>query len=812
MNDKFYSNKEFTDLKKRLNKEILRRAGFRWMDPLATPKVGEDRRPPLSLPDSDPVRIPVDDRTYTINNPSEGSIEPTKNIHFPSHGENPGGCEPEFVSNKPDNSAALVTVGEMKNFLVGLSKINDISLFYGRDEEAGMVFRDPNGISELLTKAESDKLHETISVEDNPNYTKNDPNGGYKNIKNPDYPVENHPVSFREENGVYVMPSGEYDGEELGDGLSEKYFFDDYGAPEGNGDFHPYNPGSTPRVHRDINVQNDKREIEVTPNIEGGTKSSTFGQNPRNPQMGDEYKSRPIYRGVPGTCNNSCTGLCYISCDDLCSESCTSTCFSRCGNACSGSCQNSCTGCSSQCYQTCKTKCENSNGYACVKSGAKAVRMENGQMVVETYSCSGCSYSCQFYPNKKTTCWDAGCMGKCFTSCESSCMDSCVGGCTANDKEEGDYKSGKGKGCSSSCTMNCIGDCEGVCEGQCIGTCFTSCRQSCSDTCEFECSTECGFACASSCKNACKGCQITCVSGCKANTESTTCTGCSSKGGCDSNCQNDCTSTCFDKGCKSQCGTRTGGACSSSCRMNCQGTSCTSKCSDACSSECTSCVNRCDLQCGACSGNCSADCESLCKTNCMGKCKLSCSSNCVKSCTEECGACSGLCFSCVGMCIAQCAFKCENGCSSCANNCGYWCDSTCNQECFSNCNTLCLNSCNQSCSTKATGSNPNTTDSTNPFYKISHFKNRADEIEGFMLWYRDQSGQDGTVVELDENSFFIKGSDIFIRVNNWEVVHLVIENDHMVLYNDGGDFDNEIAAKFRFNISEDGRLKLIMEE
>ena len=68
MNDKFYSNKEFTDIKKRINAEIKRRGGFSWLDPLSAPKVGQDRTPNKAVGFDTPV--PVDDLTYTINNPS----------------------------------------------------------------------------------------------------------------------------------------------------------------------------------------------------------------------------------------------------------------------------------------------------------------------------------------------------------------------------------------------------------------------------------------------------------------------------------------------------------------------------------------------------------------------------------------------------------------------------------------------------------------------------------------------------------------------------------------------------------------------
>lgn len=92
MNRNLYSNTEFTELKKRLNQEILRRGSYKWWDPLTIPSVGEDKDPPLNIPDTDTGRrFQVDESTYTINNPSEGSIERTRNIKFPAHGEKPRG-------------------------------------------------------------------------------------------------------------------------------------------------------------------------------------------------------------------------------------------------------------------------------------------------------------------------------------------------------------------------------------------------------------------------------------------------------------------------------------------------------------------------------------------------------------------------------------------------------------------------------------------------------------------------------------------------------------------------------------------------
>ena len=734
MNKDFYSNKEFTEIRNRINAEILRRGGFAWLNPLSSPKVGCDRTPPLSVPDSDQVRIPVDDLTYTINESSEGSIVPTRNIHYPKHGENPAGQAYSETGPEPSTSAALLTVDEMKNFIVGLSRINDINLFYGRDEKAGTAFRDPNGIEDLLSRAEQDKLH----IQARTGYTRVDPytgeivtfpdsedvfpttdvfdfqlNDGELSLDgssqasndlsieglnlvlddngNPgDDVLSNYIFDLAEDGtiglrikGYQFIPSGEHDGDEFvsASGLGPTQFFDDYGASAGDGDYHPYNPAGTPVVTRKYEHLADDRSVEaVYTNEFGGTHSSN--SNPRNPEDHGEYVmitpvgvGYPIFQGAPTTCQNVCTGLCNVSCDEMCSESCTETCTMRCGQACTSTCGNLCSGCSSLCYTSCKTKCENNTGYACVDSGAKTLSIDTStgtpKAVTTYHNCSGCSYSCQFYPNKKTTCWDAGCVGKCFTSCSSGCLESCMGGCIANDKEgPSDYKTGKGKGCSAACTLNCIGSCSGVCEGLCTDTCFGSCTQQCSDNCD--------------------------------NTSSRSCT--------------DCTG---------------------SCKMNCSATSCTALCSDACSSECTTCVNTCGFQCGSCSTMCAESCENACTYECSSNCANSCSENCTQSCTDSCGGCSNLCYSCVGMCVGICAYKCKNGCSSCTNSCIYWCDNTCSQECFSNCFNTCLSTCNDSCTTGMKSDTTNTSGPENPptsqGYHTPNPSDRDEEQESFRL-------------------------------------------------------------------------------
>lgn len=748
MNKKFYSNIEFTDLKNRLNKEILRRSTFRWFDPLTTPSVGEDRSSPLSIPASG-GQILVDDRTYTVNNPSEGSLERTRNIHYSAQGENPAGSDPDRHSSVPNTSAAQLNVDELKNLLIGLAKMKDINLFYGRDEIQYTAFRDAQGIEDALVAAENSILNKPLADSDcSP--TKNDPNGGIPNYQHDNFPNEKFDVTYPMENDKYVMPSGEYDGEEIKtyEGLGPTNFYDDYGAKPGDSNFHPHNRYISEITNRDWYDEDNNRKVHITKVRQGGKSSKRFGLNPRNPEKGDQYVSRPVYGGVITNCDNSCTGLCFLTCDNQCSESCSTTCWNRCGEACTASCGNVCTGCSTMCFSSCKTKCENNTGYACVKAGAKAIKItstggKNGtpaqnKIEIVTYSCNGCAYSCQFYPNKKTECWDAGCMGKCFTSCNTSCSTSCYGGCIDNDPStESTYRTGKGRGCDTGCTLNCIGLCQGICEGYCVQTCWHACKQKCSDNCSWQCSTSCGSGCANGCKQACKGCTGECKGDCKSESKSIACAGCSMEGGCMSLCQNDCNSNCIGWGCKSICGTEGSGSCEANCRMNCSGTSCTAMCQDACSGRCSTCVNSCGWQCGTCSSICSNGCSKECNISCSLACEHSCDLNCVHSCTEECGGCSNLCYSCIGMCIGVCSVKCESGCSSCTNNCGWWCDSTCNQACFASCVHMCIQTCSGSCisflESKSTFTSGPERDPTSEGYIYPHPSNRWQERESFRI-------------------------------------------------------------------------------
>lgn len=742
------SNTEFAALKDRLNHEILRRGTFSWWDPLTVPSVGQDRFPPLNLPEED-NQFQIDHRTYTVNAPSEGSIERTRNIYYPAQGPNPGGQVPNRRECIPSTSAAQINADEMRNLLVGLAKIQDINLFYGRDETSGLAFRDPKGIEDVIKVAEKSELNAPLHESD-VEPMKNDPNGGETQIQNPDYPVEGHSVVYPMEGEFYVMPSGESDGDELSkfDGIGPQNFFDDYGAKPGDGDYHPFNRSYTPQVRRDIRDHgHDRMDLPITV-VEGGVPTSSFGPNPRNPNPGSPYASRKVFGGVKGACNVACTGMCYQTCDNECSESCTTTCWDRCGNACTSTCGNVCTGCSTMCYTSCKTKCENTTGYSCVKSGAKAVEIEargdkQGEppvntLKVEFYTCNGCSYSCQFYPNKKTDCWDAGCMGRCFVTCNTACSTSCFGGCVDNAPQKGDtFKTGKGRGCGGGCTLNCIGVCEGVCEGYCVQTCWHACKQQCSDNCSWTCDTKCGNGCATGCKLECGGC-TNCTGSCVGQSYSRGCVGCGIEGGCTSNCQHDCNKNCIGWGCRSICGIDTEGSCEANCRLNCMGTSCTAMCSDACSGECSTCVNTCGFQCGTCSSMCSTGCGAECNITCTENCSNSCNDNCVHSCVEECGGCSNLCYSCVGMCIGVCSVKCEDGCSSCSYMCSWWCDSTCNRTCFANCFSFCITTCTGSCATFLKSETKMTVGPergpTADGYIYKQPKNRWEERESFKIF------------------------------------------------------------------------------
>lgn len=687
MNKFYYSSDDFKKLRKRINDELKRRGTFKFWDPLVQPTVGNDKSSPLNLPATG-VRAPVTDNSYTLNESSFGSIEETNNILYPSGGKSPEGNNP--------NSGAKFDYKEAKNFLIGLAKIHDINLFYGRDEKPGLAFRDLSEIEKVVRMAETSVLNET--------------------------------------NGEII--SGEFDGEELDEPLSPNYFFDDYGATPGISDYEPYNPHISKSVKR-----NNEEYGEIS--------SASYGTNPRNPNKKNAFLNRAKKQGVDGACNVACTGLCYLTCHDECSESCSTTCFGSCGTGCSSSCGNECSGCSSQCYNSCMTKCENTTGYACINAGAETVEISstggvNGveaqnHLKFTTISCNGCSYSCQFYPNKKTTCWDSACMGMCYISCLNACSESCYGGCINNDANynENVYKSGIGKGCSSNCTVNCVGRCSGVCSGLCTNTCHKACKETCRDNCTWTCDTSCGNGCTTTCRDDCGGC-TSCENYCTGLSSHSGCTGCGTVGGCTSTCKMACNRNCVGQGCRSICGTEAAGACEANCRLSCMNSSCTALCSDACVSFCTTCVNTCGFMCGACSSECSVGCSQECNITCTETCSHSCNLNCVHSCTDNCGGCTNLCYSCTGFCIGICSFKCENGCSiACSGTCNGGCDELCTKTCFMDCNSRCISNCDGSCTTFIKADTSYTDgalyDPTSEDYVCPHPMDRIEERESFVI-------------------------------------------------------------------------------
>jgi hypothetical protein len=773
MNKFFYSSDDFKKLRDRINKELKRRSTFKYWDPLVQPTIGHDLSSPLSLPDIG-ERTPVTDLTYTINESSFGSIEETNNILHPAGGVNPEG-------NSSTSSGAKFDYKEAKNFLVGLAKIHDINLFYGRDEKPGLAFRDYHEIEKVVKMAEDSVRSEKVGE----------------------------------------IPSGEKDGEELDSEIGPRYFFDDYGAPEGISDYNPYNPHISEGTDRSIN--NDESEHY------GGVLSSSYGSNPRNPSYKKSYKNKDRMQGVDGACNVACTGLCFLTCDDICSESCTSTCFGSCGTGCSSSCGNECSGCSSQCFNTCKTKCENATGYACMTNGAETVRIEstggvNGidaenHITYTTRSCNGCSYSCQFYPNKKTSCWDSACMGMCFISCMNACSESCYGGCINNKSNynENSYKTGIGKGCSSNCTVNCVGRCYGNCSGLCTETCHKACKETCRDNCTWTCDTNCGNGCTTGCRNGCGGC-TSCENYCTQLASHYGCTGCGTLGGCTSTCKMGCDKNCVGEGCRSICGTESAGACEANCRLSCMNSSCTALCSNACVSFCTTCVNTCGFQCGACSSACSVGCTQECNITCTEHCRHSCAINCVQSCTDNCGGCTNLCYSCTGFCIGVCSFKCQNGCSiACTGTCQGGCDEFCTKTCFMDCNSRCISNCDGSCATfiKADTSYTDgaTYDPTSENYICPHPMDRIEERESLVIIRKPKkSSTSGSnwieplitiEIDRDANEFIFKPDNLIYTIYQTSTtggIYTINETTGEVIIN--YDIINELVPVIQPNLED----------
>ena len=682
MNPKYFSSKEFKKLREEINEEIKRRGTYSWWNPLVPPTVGQDRTSPLVTPPESP-EMKITDRTYTINTPSSESIEETKNIHFPLIGDNP--------ANGRNDSSSKLEIEEIKNLLVGLAKILNIDLYYGREEEPGLPFRDPNKIEEALKKAQSDILNEEKTT-DNSDGAYEDPNGGL-NKESDEFPIEGHVGRYKEENGKYVMEAGESNGEE---GVpNEEFFFDDY---------KPFNTKPGEVVDRSWNEESSKKKV-----IEEIPPSSTYGMNPRNPEAGTSFRSRPVQQGVPGSCRLQCTGLCYTTCHSECSESCATTCHQRCGEACTANCGNICTGCTTLCMYTCKTCCRDRAGYSCIKAGVTP----NSK---GSHSCEdSCSYSCRFYPNRSATCTDAGCKQLCFNSCLYSCEATCSKSCIDNPSEHSSFTKGIGRGCRSECSADCVSTCFTVCVGECVHSCFGCCKTSCWDNCNIQCSTICGQGCAASCVNGEKG----------------TC----GKNNCTALCSKNCNTSCFSSSCRTQCGIDGTSSCSSCCRMSCTESSCTAVCENACYSQCSSCAFNCSHSClDHCKGTCGGCCNYNCDNYCDMQCQLDCTSYCMHSCNNECSSCSNLCYSCVGKCIGQCSVRCSGQCSHCSNNCSFHCDTSCHKICMMTCDRSCKNHCSNQCSNIADSTSiMHNIKPTNPTYHTPNPSNTKEEIEALKI-------------------------------------------------------------------------------
>lgn len=623
MDKNFYRKSEFDKIKERLNKEILRRRAYKWWDPLQYPEVGSDQDPvsgkyipAQSLPVvSGRPREAVTPKSYTINNPSTGamtsSTPSTINMPQTQPNQNKTGptrnspSNPRYTKNHGDNpanslydSSANFDFDEIRNFLHGLSKIEDIDLFYGIDEIDKIAFRDPKDIENKLTMAENDIKTQPRNIAG----TIQDPNKGKTNANNSGtkgnvpYPV--------------VLPSGETDGDE---GFSKEFksgnlgpnnFFDDYvgkpkntnyrssrssiefgadggtkGVPNypvngiqtpGNPNYRPTNPNSIPKADDNVyQLQLDSKgnysfyednpdkapykydgkvnsqviETNKPRPIEYVTSSSKFGQNPRNPSHGasgnnsattlrrttskldKEFRPRQSYEGGHTTCWEACTGLCFLTCYDACSESCDRICWSRCGEACTASCGQNCSGCTGMCNTGCMTKCQNAVGHSCQYNGSttktpipsRGNETPSNKATYYYATCGGsCQWTCEFYPNYKTECWDTVCMTVCVTSCSDTCLNSCFNGCINNPDQSG--RNAQSSKPASGCMYNCTHDCAGSCrEDACMSDC-TSCTGRCSEDCSSYCAEG---ECNSSCDSYCNGsCEDDCDHSCGANGDS----------------------------------------------------------------------------------------------------------------------------------------------------------------------------------------------------------------------------------------------------------------------------------------------------
>lgn len=630
MEDKVYSKTEFDDIRNRLNNEILRRGSFKWWDPLTYPAVGTERD---SL---------ITDKTYTINNPSSGSLEETRNITHPNQGDNPS--EDSF------KSSTRFDVDEIKNFLLGLSKMHDIDQFYGRDEQSGTMYRDPKDIEHKLSMAESDELH----VPRTENMQKYDPNGGLTNKQYESYglyPDGNTNVQ------VTVPPSyrsGEYDGEEILPGYDmpdETNFYDDFGAQSGTYEVydvpgtaktrditlveeagiyagktkttinvaadrsdhfrseytasdihhHPQNPYQSEVKNRTNIDQNKDRSEVITEKTFGGTSSERFGLNPRNPNM---YQSDnpplsqdtlPVSNypnkfgtGDPAVFNKRFlfrakeyenSRQTFQGDDGLCHVACTGLCHTSCDNECSEHCSSTCWNrCGNACYASCGNVCTGCN----------------------TLCYQTCDTRCQ--DNGGLSCYKAGAETvRIFaTGRKTSCSNNCGINCTGQSYHTGSY--GRND-CAGSCVMTCINQSTFknslniqnkvessfyTCKG-CSYTCehYPNMRTTCWDNlCETLCFTTCVNYCATTCYGGCVGNPNEHQGDNnhrKYNDQSKYVNGIGQgcMNACTADCVGNCTNSCIANGCKSVCYNNCNTSCHSKCINNCQ-THCSSNCSFNC--------------------------------------------------------------------------------------------------------------------------------------------------------------------------------------------------------------------------------------
>lgn len=117
-----------------------------------------------------------------------------------------------------------------------------------------------------------------------------------------------------------------------------------------------------------------------------------------------------------------------------------------------------------------------------------------------------------------------------------------------------------------------------------------------------------------------------------------------------------------------------------------------------------------------------------------------------------------------------------------------------------------MNTCSNTCETRTES---NTTRTAGPErkptsygYKFPDLINREQEKAAFQLLYREGR------VSYDPFHFYMDGDDLWLQIDNDAVVHLVIEDGYLVLYQTEGSYEEGILAKYRFEIVEDGWLEV----